>query len=84
MPGRGPVAMAVEQSADDAAAQHPGKRLLVRFRLEVGYHFITVGKAANVQALFVRGTATEARIVRCVSFLKALAHFEGLGSARLT
>lgn len=71
VPGRGPVAMAVEEGADDAATQHSGKRLLVSFRLEVGYDFIALGEAANVQALFIRRTAPETGKVWSVGFLYA-------------
>ena len=37
-PGRGPVAVAIEQTADDAAAQHALERLVVRFGRPVGDH----------------------------------------------
>lgn len=67
----GPVAMTVEQRADDAAAEHPGKCLLIRLGLKFRDYFVTLRKAANVQPLFVRRPATKARIVGRVGFLDA-------------
>ena len=63
--------MAVEQRADNAPAQHSGKRFLISLRLEGRYDFIALRKAANVQTLFVRRAAAKARIVWRVSFLNA-------------
>ena len=51
VPRRGPVAMAVEQRADDAAAQHSFKRFVLLARLPLGDDFIAIRKAADVQAL---------------------------------
>src|SRR5260221_5232256 len=69
MVSRSPVAMTIQQRADNAATQHPGKRFLISFRLEGCDNFITARKAANVQALFIRRTTAKARIVRSVPFL---------------
>src|SRR5882724_13615176 len=84
MIGARPVAVTIEQRADDAATQHSGKSLLISLWLERRYNFVTARKAANVQALFIRGTATKARIVWCVSlldtFFSRVHGFETLGA----
>ncbi len=67
-----PVAMTIQQRADDAAAQHSRKRFLISLWLERRNDFIAAREAANVQALFVRRAATKAGVVRRVGFLNAL------------
>ena len=71
MVGSGPVAVAVEHRADDAATQHSRKRFLIRFGLPLGDHFFALRKAANVQALFVCRSTTKTGEVGRVSFLNA-------------
>src|SRR5215213_806534 len=74
MPGRGPVAMAVEQSADDSAAQHSFKRFIFAAGLPLGHHVVAVRKTANVQALRIRWTTAKAGEVGSVGFLNAFRH----------
>src|SRR5205807_10481990 len=69
---RGPIAMTIEQRADDAAAQHSRKGFLISLGLERRDDFIATWKAANVQTFFIRRTATKAGIVWRVSFLETL------------
>lgn len=66
-----PVAVTIEQRADDPAAQHAGKRFLISFGLKGRNDLIAAREAANVQALFVRRAAPKARVARRVSFLDA-------------
>ena len=66
----GPVAMTIQQRADDAAAQHSGKCFLISRRLKGRHDFITLGKAANVQALFIRWSTSKARHAGRVGFLE--------------
>src|SRR5438067_8831331 len=68
----GPVAMTIEQRTDNSTAQHAGKCFLISFRIERGGYFLAVREAANVQTLFIRGTATEARHVWRICFLETL------------
>src|SRR5215813_2808584 len=72
MPGGGPVAMTVEQGADDAAAQHAVERLVLLARLPLGDDLVAVRKAAHVQTLRIRRSTTKASEIRRVSFLNAL------------
>ena len=64
-----PVAMAVEQCADNSAAEHSRKRFLVGFRLPISDHFFALGKAADVQPFFVCRATTKTREPWCVGFL---------------
>lgn len=64
-----PVAMAVEESADNAAAQHSFKCFVFLARLPLGDYFIAVGKAANMQALRICRPATETGVLGSVGFL---------------
>src|SRR5690348_11477852 len=81
MPGGGPVAMTVEQRADDAAAQHAVESFVLFARLPLGHDLVAVRKAAHVQTLRIRRPTTEAREIRRVSFLNAL---HGLNTKRWT
>src|SRR5207302_11032401 len=67
----GPIAMTIEQRADDPPAQHSRKRFLISFRVKSCDNFTAVGKAANVQAFFVCRAAAKAGIVWRVGFLNA-------------
>src|ERR1041385_3676891 len=77
MPGGGPVAMTDEQSADDAAAQHAVKSLVLLARLPLGDDLIAFRKAAHVQPLRIRRSTTKASEIRRVSFLDTLHKFYG-------
>jgi len=68
--GCGPVAVTIEQRADDPTAQHPGKCFLISLRLKGRDDIIAAREAANVQTLFIRRAATKARHARRVSFLE--------------
>src|SRR5262245_47032605 len=72
--GGGPVAMAIQQRADDAATQHPWERFLVGLRFERRDDFVTFRKAANVQSLFISRATAKASHVGCVGFLKTFFH----------
>src|SRR5678810_470379 len=74
--------MAVEQRADDAAAQHAFKRLVFLARLPLGDDLIAIRKAAHVQTFRIRRPTTKAREIRRVSFLNAFhwAMYSRLGS----
>lgn len=74
VPRRGPVAMAVEQRADDAAVQHAFISFVFRTRLPLGNNLFAVCKAANMQALGISGTTTKAREIRREDFLNTLVH----------
>jgi hypothetical protein len=74
VPGGSPVAMTIEQRADDAAAQHAGERLILCARLPLGDNFITDREAADVQAFRIRGATTKTGKIRCESFLDAFVH----------
>ena len=49
--------------------QHSREGFLISFGLKGRHHFITFGKAANVQTFFVRRAAAKTGLVRGVSFL---------------
>ena len=82
VPRRGPVAMAVEQRADDAAVQHAFVSLVFRTRLPLGNDLFAVCEAANMQALGISGTAPKAREIRRESFLNTLIHHALFALAR--
>ncbi len=69
---RRPIAMTVEQRADDAAIQNSGKRLVLFRRLPFGNDLAVLRKAANPQSLRIRRAAPPARIVRSILFLERL------------
>ncbi len=72
MPGGSPIAMAIEQRADDPAVQNAGKRLIFFLRFPLGDHFIAARETADVQTFRIRRTATKAMILRRKLFLKRL------------
>jgi hypothetical protein len=82
---RRPVAVTIQQRADDAATQHSGERFLISFGFESGDNLLTLGKAADVQTFLVRGPTAETRHVRRVSFLNTLVHgqFVRFGNGRM-
>lgn len=81
MPGRGPVAVAIEQRADDSAVEDTGKRFVFLLRFPFCHDFVAADETANVQPVRVGRPATEAGVRRRVKFLKrlrAVAHFDPL------
>src|ERR1051326_2092176 len=72
MPGGRPVAMTVEQRADNAATQHAIERLVLLARLPLSDDLIAIREAAHVQTLRIRRSTTKASEIRGVSFLNAL------------
>ena len=74
VPGSGPVAMTIEQRADNAAAQHARKCLVLFARLPLSDNFIAVRKAADVQSLWIRGATSETGKIWCKGFLDAFVH----------
>ncbi len=73
MIGGRPIAMAIEQRADDAAIQYSGKSLILFLWFPFCYDFAVFRKTANMQTVRVRRPAAPAGIVRRVLFLKGLA-----------
>ena len=69
---RGPVAVAIEQRANDATAKHAAKRFLISLRLKVGYYLVALNKAADPQTLLIGWAAAEAGVLRSVGFLQTL------------
>ena len=72
MPGRCPVAVTIEQCADDSAIQDSGKCFVTRFRLPFRDDFLATRKASNPQSIGIRGTAAPAGTGGGVSFLEGL------------
>src|SRR5437763_2345137 len=72
MIGRGPVAVTIEQRADNSAVQNAGKRFVFRLGLPLSHNFAVLGKTSDPQTIAIRRTATPARISRSVLFLKRL------------
>ena len=70
VPGRGPVAVAIEQRADDTAIQDAGKRFIFRLRFPFRYDHVAFRKAADAQAFRVGWPAAPTGVVRRVLFLK--------------
>ena len=62
--------MTIEQRANHAAVQRSSKSFVFFLRLPFGYDFAVLRKAANVQTFGVRRSATPARTVWGVLFLK--------------
>ena len=69
VPRRRPVAMTVEECADDPAAQHSLKRFIPGARLPLRHNLVAISKTADVQALRVCWSTTEAREIRGKCFL---------------
>src|SRR5262249_10134245 len=83
MVGRRPVAVAVEEGADDAAVQDPGEGLVVGLGHPIREHLVPLHEAADVQRLAVRVDAAEAGVLRGVTLLQAeVAH--GICRQRVT
>ena len=76
---RSPVAMAIQQRADDAAVQYSIKRFVFLLGLPFGDNFAACSrfigvlwKTSDVQTIRVSRPTTPAGIVRCVLFLQGL------------
>src|SRR5205085_10592170 len=65
----GPVAVAVEQRAADAAVQHPRERLVMTLGRPRRDERVALDEAPDAQALHVRGAAAEADAARREAFL---------------
>jgi len=65
-----PVAMAIEQRADDAAIQDSIKSFILLLRFPFSDDSPVIWETSNVQPMRVRRAAAPAGIVRCVFFLK--------------
>jgi hypothetical protein len=72
MPGRCPVAVTIEQCADDSAIKDSGKSFIARLRPPFRDDFVAARKAPNPQSIRIRRAATPAGIGRGVSFLQGL------------
>lgn len=57
---RRPIRVAIEQSANDTAIQHPRKRLMMRFGVPDGDDLIPIRKARDMQSLLIRRATAEA------------------------
>lgn len=72
MIGAGPIAVTVEQRADDSAVQNAGKRFVFFLGLPISHDFVASDEAANVQSFGICRAAAEASVVRRVMFLERL------------
>ena len=70
VPGRSPVAVAIEQRADDTAIQDAGKRFIFRLWLPFCHDHVAFRKAADTQAFRISWPAAPTGVVRRVLFLK--------------
>src|SRR6202011_4531889 len=82
MVSRGPIAMTVEQGADNSAIQYAGERFVFRLRFPFGDDFAVGGKTADPQTVRIRRTTTPACIFGSVFFLKRF-FFHGGSSSPL-
>ena len=60
-----PVTVTIQQRADDSAAQHASVCFVLDTRVPLGDDLFAVRKTANVQALRIGRTTTEAREIWC-------------------
>ena len=72
VPRCSPVAMTVQERADDTAVQHAVIGFVFRARLPLGDDHIAVGEAADVQTFWVCRAAAEAGEIWRERFLNAL------------
>ena len=70
MISRCPVAVTIEQRADDAAIQNAIKSLVLLLRFPLSDDFAILRETLNMQAVRIRRPTTPADIVRSVFFLK--------------
>ena len=64
--------MAIEQRANNPAVQNSVKSFVFFLRFPFGDHFAIFRKTANMQAVWIRWTATEANVSRRIFFLERL------------
>jgi hypothetical protein len=72
MPSRRPIAVTIEQRADDSAIKDPGKCFVTRLWLPFCDDFLAAWKTPNPQPIRIRRTATPAGIGGGESFLQGL------------
>ena len=72
MVGGRPIAMAIEQCADDAAIQNSLKRFVFFLRLPLRDDFAVVWKTPDMQSVRIGRTTAPAGIIRRVFFLQRL------------
>ena len=68
----GPVAMAVEQRADDPAVEHAGERVMMRLGSPIADDDVALHYAFDAETLRVGRPAAKADAVGRMSILKAL------------
>src|SRR6185369_534926 len=76
MPCRRPVAVTIEERADDPAAQHPVECFILLARLPLSDNLFAICKTPNVQTLRIRWSTAETREIRGVSLLDTLHCFK--------
>ncbi len=72
MISRGPITVAIEQCADNPAAQDTRESFVFFLGNKFGNNFIALGKTANAQTVGIRRAASKAGVARRVFFLKRL------------
>ena len=72
VPRSRPVAVTIEERADDPAAQHSLKRFILLTRLPLRDNLFAVGKTTDVQAFRVRRSTAETREIRGKCFLNTI------------
>ncbi len=65
-----PIRMTIQQNANNAAIQHPGKRLMMRLGVPCRYYFIAVRKAVDMQSFLIRRPTAKADALWRVPFLQ--------------
>src|SRR5216684_3310041 len=75
---RRPVAVAVQQRADDAAVQDVVERRVMRLRRPVADELVPLANAADTQPFVVRRPAPEAAVLRSPRFLDAFFGHRGI------
>src|SRR5690554_3332081 len=73
-PGRGPVAVTIEERAHDAPVDHTLEGLVVVLRAKRRDDLLPLDEALDTEPLLVGGPATEALVPRGVGVLEALGH----------
>src|SRR5437773_11710225 len=80
--GGRPIAMTVEQRADNAAIQDPGKRFVFLLWFPFCNDFAVLRKTANTQSFGIRRAAPPARIVWSIRFLQRFRAHGGSSALR--
>ena len=80
MIGRRPIAMAIEQRADDAAIQNALKSFVFFLWFPLRNDFVVLRETANVQPIRIRRSATPAGVVWRIFFLERLRVFHCSGA----